>query len=163
MSVGEMFHQKEKQLRLTIGSIIPYEAYSGQNICHKEKIKLFRKHLYRIGQGKKPLFATESAIAGPVRKADLKKAVAQGERLGSTPDGKIIYLFDPVDSSPIMREIGRLRELTFRTVGEGTGKHRDLDRFDWYYRHLILWDEEDLKSPPLIVLSMPAESPGSRV
>jgi putative hemolysin len=145
MLVGEMFHQKEKQLRMTIGSIISYEAYSGKNICRKEKVKLFRKHLYRIGQGKKPLFATKSAIAGPVRKADLKKAVAQGERLGSTPDGKIIYLFDPVDSSPIMREIGRLRELTFRAVGEGTGKRRDLDHFDWYYRHLILWDEEDLE------------------
>jgi putative hemolysin len=145
MLVGEMFHQKEKQLRLTIGSIIPYEAYSGQKICRKEKVTLFRKHLYRIGQGKKPLFATESAIAGPVRKADLKKAVAQGERLGKTPDGKIIYLFDPVNSSPIMREIGRLRELTFRIVGEGTGKRRDLDHFDWYYRHLILWDEEDLE------------------
>ncbi|EKD35434.1 MAG: Phospholipid/glycerol acyltransferase [uncultured bacterium] len=44
-----------------------------------------------------------------------------------------------------MREIGRLRELTFRAVGEGTGKRRDLDHFDWYYRHLILWDEKELE------------------
>ena len=40
-----------------------------------------------------------------------------------------------------MREIGRLRELTFRTVGEGTGKARDLDRFDDSYLHLFVWDD----------------------
>jgi putative hemolysin len=145
MLVGEMFHQREKQLRMTIGSVIPYEGHRGLTIDRKEKTKLFKKHVYRIGHGRKPLFATESAIAAPERKADLKKAVQQGEKLGRTPDGKIIYLFEPVDSSIVMREIGRLRELTFRAVGEGTGKRRDLDHFDWYYQHLILWDEEELE------------------
>ncbi len=43
---------------------------------------------------------------------------------------------------PILtREIGRLREATFRTVGEGTGKPLDLDRFDVHYRHLFAWDQ----------------------
>lgn len=41
-----------------------------------------------------------------------------------------------------LAEIGRLRELTFRQVGEGTGKSFDLDLFDDYYRHLFLWDAE---------------------
>ncbi len=44
-----------------------------------------------------------------------------------------------------MQEIGRLREIAFRTVGEGTGEKRDLDHFDQHYRHLILWDEDDLE------------------
>ncbi len=145
MLVGEMFRQREKQLKLTIGSIIPYLAYSSLSIPKKEKTKLFKKHVYRLGQGKKPLFATESAIASPERKSELKKAVQQDERLGKTPDGKIIYLFEPVNSSIVMREIGRLRELAFRAVGEGTGKRRDLDPFDWYYQHLILWDDEELE------------------
>lgn len=39
-------------------------------------------------------------------------------------------------------EIARLRELTFRTVGEGTGKPRDLDEFDLYYLQLIIWDRD---------------------
>jgi hypothetical protein len=145
MLVGEMFRQQEKQLRMTIGSVIPYQGYCRLTIRRKEKTKLFKKHVYRIGHGRKPLFATESAIARPERKAELKKAVQLGKRLGRTPDGKIIYLFEPVDSSIVMREIGRLRELAFRAVGEGTGKRRDLDRFDWHYRHLILWDEEELE------------------
>lgn len=145
MLVGEMFRQREKQLKMTIGSVIPYHTYSGLTFSWKEKTKLFKKHVYRIGQRKKPLFATESAIAGPERKTELKKAVQLGERLGATPDGKIIYLFEPVDSSSIMREIGRLRELAFRAVGEGTGNRRDFDQYDWYYQHLILWDEEELE------------------
>ncbi len=145
MLVGEMFRQERKQLRMTIGSIIPYRAYSGTAIRRSDKVKLFKKHVYRIGHGKRPLFVTESAIARPERKADLKKAISQGERLGRTPDGKTMYLFEPVDSSPVMREIGRLREQAFRAVGEGSGRRRDFDHFDWYYRHLILWDEEDLE------------------
>ena len=39
-------------------------------------------------------------------------------------------------------EIGRLREIAFRAEGEGTGKARDLDRFDNHYRHLFLWNPQ---------------------
>ncbi|MGI8989342.1 MAG: lysophospholipid acyltransferase family protein [Bryobacteraceae bacterium] len=41
----------------------------------------------------------------------------------------------------VIEEIGRLRERTFRAAGEGTGKPSDIDRFDPYYQHLILWDK----------------------
>lgn len=44
-----------------------------------------------------------------------------------------------------MLEVGRLREIAFRCVGEGSGKRSDLDRYDARYRHLILWDDEDLE------------------
>jgi putative hemolysin len=40
----------------------------------------------------------------------------------------------------VIHEIGRLREITFRAVGEGTNKEIDLDIFDSYYHHLLLWD-----------------------
>ncbi|MCB1232652.1 MAG: GNAT family N-acetyltransferase [Verrucomicrobiae bacterium] len=43
----------------------------------------------------------------------------------------------------ILNELGRLREIAFRAVGEGTGRARDLDDFDRYYRHLFLWDREN--------------------
>lgn len=45
----------------------------------------------------------------------------------------------------IVFEIGRLREITFRAVGEGTNESIDLDRFDGYYHHLFLWDKEAQK------------------
>jgi putative hemolysin len=40
----------------------------------------------------------------------------------------------------LLQEIGRLREITFRDVGEGTNKSIDLDKYDKYYHHLLLWD-----------------------
>jgi len=42
----------------------------------------------------------------------------------------------------LLNEIGRLREITFREVGEGTNKSTDLDEYDLYYNHLFIWDEE---------------------
>ncbi len=45
----------------------------------------------------------------------------------------------------ILNEIGRLREITFREVGEGTNNSTDLDKFDEYYHHLFLWDNETEK------------------
>ncbi|MEW8586713.1 MAG: GNAT family N-acetyltransferase, partial [Candidatus Thiodiazotropha sp.] len=47
--------------------------------------------------------------------------------------------------SALMREIGRLRELSFRKVGEGTGRRRDIDKYDTHYRHLVLWDDNELE------------------
>lgn len=42
----------------------------------------------------------------------------------------------------LLREIGRLREASFRAAGEGTGNPLDLDRFDQHYRQLFIWDRE---------------------
>ncbi len=43
----------------------------------------------------------------------------------------------------ILHEIGRLREITFREVGEGTNESIDLDKYDQYYHHMFLWDDEN--------------------
>ena len=53
-----------------------------------------------------------------------------------------VYALSSRQAPRIVREIGRLREITFRATGEGTGKPRDLDRFDAYYTHLVLWNDE---------------------
>ena len=45
----------------------------------------------------------------------------------------------------ILHEIGRLREITFREVGEGTNESIDLDKYDQYYHHMFLWDDEAKK------------------
>jgi putative hemolysin len=52
-----------------------------------------------------------------------------------------IYLADSKDIKNSLLEIGRLRELTFREIGEGTNKALDLDKYDEYYKHLFLWDD----------------------
>ena len=53
-----------------------------------------------------------------------------------------VYALGSRQAPRVVREIGRLRELTFRASGEGTGKARDLDRFDAYYTHLVLWNDD---------------------
>jgi putative hemolysin len=54
--------------------------------------------------------------------------------------------FIPGNRMPkLLQEIGRLREHTFRAVGEGTGNEIDVDEFDLYYRHLVLWDKDAQK------------------
>ncbi|WP_460220171.1 GNAT family N-acyltransferase [Psychroserpens sp. MEBiC05023] len=56
-----------------------------------------------------------------------------------------VYL-TPADQIPnILHEIGRLREITFRAIGEGTNEAIDLDSFDTYYHHMFLWDTESKK------------------
>ncbi|HWC20648.1 MAG TPA: GNAT family N-acyltransferase [Terriglobales bacterium] len=52
------------------------------------------------------------------------------------------YCASPSQLPLVLQEIGRLRELSFREVGEGTGRAVDLDRFDDHYRHLFLWNRE---------------------
>ncbi len=45
----------------------------------------------------------------------------------------------------VMQEIGRLREITFREVGEGTNRSIDIDEYDLYYYQLFIWDNEESK------------------
>lgn len=57
-----------------------------------------------------------------------------------------IYIITAQDSPNVMREIGRLRELTFRHAGGGTGKEIDIDEFDLSnhpYKQLLVWNPED--------------------
>lgn len=144
--VKEMFHQKHKNIQFKVGDIIPVKSFSGLPLPLKEQVKLFKKHLYRIAKNKDPILITQTATAQPEERRALLKALQnECEIIGETPDRKIIYLYRYNHSSPIMRELGRLREITFRAVGEGSNKRRDVDKFDKHYIHLILWDEKDLE------------------
>ena len=51
-----------------------------------------------------------------------------------------VFLAPANDMPSTLREIGRLREITFRAIGEGTNEAIDLDKFDRYYHHMFLWD-----------------------
>lgn len=106
---------------------------------------MFRDHLQRIADHKTPVFETESAIAHPENRRLLRDEIRASEHLGNTADGKEIYLHQFSPDSTVIRELGRVRELTFRSVGEGTGRRRDVDAYDANYQHLILWDDTDLE------------------
>jgi putative hemolysin len=142
---NEMFRQRNRKIPMQVGQAIPIQELAKLPLSDKEKSKLVKRHLYRIAKGKKPLLKTEKTVEHPQNRQMIRAELKQSEHLGSTKDNKQIYLFDHDPSSVTMKEIGRLREIAFRKVGEGTGERSDLDKFDQYYRHLILWDEEELE------------------
>ncbi|HHQ4525778.1 TPA: lysophospholipid acyltransferase family protein [Aeromonas veronii] len=138
--VRQLFRQQGQTLPVTIGARIPLGSF--QDLPAKTAARLVRNHLYRIGRGKTGRLQTEAPIALPEDRRQLKQAIESCEQLGTTPDGQGIYLYrrHELSHSVILRELGRLREIAFRAVGEGSGKRRDLDGFDNDYHHLILWD-----------------------
>lgn len=143
--IKEMFKQAHKRMNINIGDVIPFEHFDSLDVPLVSKVKLFKKHLYNLARNKAEILKTEKAIAHPENRAELRTAIRQCELLGNTADGKKILLYRQQGSSPIMREIGRLREIAFRLVGEGTGKRRDVDGYDLDYLQLILWDDDDLE------------------
>jgi putative hemolysin len=143
--VREMFKQRHHAINMRIGEPIVYDTYASMKLPDIRIAKLFRKHLYKIGKDKSPVFKTETAIALPENRQALRQEIRQGVRLGTTRDGKQIYLHDYVADSALMREVARLREVSFRAVGEGCGKRRDTDNYDLTYQHMILWDDNDLE------------------
>jgi putative hemolysin len=74
----------------------------------------------------------------------VKEVAALREKNGRLLESKNYEVFfaSAKDIPNIIHEIGRLREITFRVVGEGTNKAIDLDIYDQYYHHLFLWDRE---------------------
>ncbi|MEM0954626.1 MAG: lysophospholipid acyltransferase family protein [Pseudomonadota bacterium] len=143
--VREMFKQSHNTVDARIGNPIPYDVYSGFDASPQHLAGLFRKHVYRLARGRRGIFQSMETVAAPENRLLIKRELEQCEQLGATPDGKRIFLYRQQSSDCLMREIGRLRELSFRSVGEGSGMPRDIDRFDRDYLQLILWDPEQLE------------------
>lgn len=143
--VKEMFKNHSLNLPVKVGKIIPYSAFVGVSISSLDSLNRFKDHVYRLKKNKYELFDTETSIAHPESRKTLNNELNHCDLLGETPDGKLIYLLEKQKDSALLREIGRLREVAFRAVGEGTGKRRDIDKYDYYYKHIILWDDQDME------------------
>lgn len=143
----QMFRRRGSTLPVRIGQQIAWAQWSVSKSHVREQAEKCREHVNALGKGRPALFRTEATIAPPENRARLKRELAQAECLGRTADGKRIYLWqrNGQEEATILRELGRLREIAFRAVGEGSGKRRDIDRYDDDYQHLILWDEEELE------------------
>ena len=102
-------------------------------------LQALRRELYALGRLDKE--GRAQTLAPPTPPSRLAEGVAALELLGHTHDGKQVRYGRLAADAPLLAEIGRLRELTFREVGEGTGLSRDLDRFDAWYEHIVLWDD----------------------
>ncbi len=141
----EMFKQRSRVIKFRIGEPIPSESLETKGLHDRTLVKRLKRHLYKIGRRQSPLFETVKTIAHPEDRQQILAELNNAESLGETRDGNRIYLVDYSPNSSVINEIGRLRELAFRKVGEGTGCKRDLDKFDQYYKHLVLWDSKNLE------------------
>ena len=146
----EMVNKRGSRLRFRIGTPVPFarlDAIEGDG----EMMEYLQLRTYIL----KGRAADYNAPAGTPRAGAAMMPVAEG--LYPETLAQDIYLLPPecllleteefavyaarADQIPrVLHEIGRLREITFRGVGEGTGREIDLDRFDRYYLHLILWN-----------------------
>ena len=106
--------------------------------------RLMRRHVYRLPHGRGLVYGGQAPLAA-AEAADSVSAtlVRRADLMAELPDGKQAWLLPGSEDCPVLREIGRLREYTFRHVGEGTGQRNDLDRYDAWYEHLVLWDPQE--------------------
>ena len=102
------------------------------------------------------------SIIDPIPVDVLKQELTEDKFLRKTNAlNNYIYMIDAHDSLNVLREIGRLREMTFRAAGGGTGKELDLDEFDegpHAWKQLIVWnpEEEEIVSAYRFVLGKDA-------
>jgi len=88
-----------------------------------------------------PMLPQDPVIAPEPTEVLVRELAALPPRRKLAENGDMQVWYAPATEIPhILQEIGRLREVTFRIVGEGTGNAIDLDDFDPYYYHLFLWN-----------------------
>ena len=152
---SELLKKKNKVIQMRIGKSISLDKQQ-EFIEIDELGRYLRAKTYYLG---KPLkvnsffrknnlrLKVEAPIAPPIPQADLMT-----DRLG-LPKQDLLFKFKRFEvycSSAcripsILKEIGRLREVSFRAIGEGSNKPVDLDEYDLYYNHLFIWDVEGNK------------------
>ncbi len=153
--LGEFLQQREKNVQIRIGKAIPAELIASLD-NDEEATEYLRLRTYLLSyRGKKPISIPTKVRAALPRKpqepiaaevpsrfviADI--AALPAERLLIENAEFAIYAARASELPHALDELGRLREITFRAAGEGTGRSADLDAFDGYYWHLLLWNKE---------------------
>lgn len=147
----EMLRMHGRSVRMRIGNPLSVKELS-QFSSMDDLARFLRAKTYSIGSGVsvkrehfKPLFFPRKPkpIVEPVPAEALLRDLATLDDKRLNRQGEFDLYLAPSGRIPnILQEIGRLREITFRSVGEGTNKGRDLDEFDHYYDHLFVWDRD---------------------
>ena len=155
---SELFTQKDRIIKVRIGKPISVaEQNEHQTII--EYREFLRKKTYMLANP----FEKESKL---LQTPSLKLPKSPKQIVGAAHHDKIVAEVDKLRAADtrllqsknyevffakaseiptILHELGRLREITFREVGEGTNESIDIDKFDKYYHHMFLWDEEAQK------------------
>ena len=158
---SELLTQKDRIIKVRIGKPISV-AEQNEHQTIEDYSEFLRKKTYMLAnsfdkdnnflsdlnQLQLKLPRSPKQIATP---ANQEKMIAEIDSLRNS-DSRLTHsknyevFFTEAHNIPnILHEIGRLREVTFREIGEGTNNPIDLDKYDQYYRHMFLWDDEAKK------------------
>lgn len=145
----ELLNKRNRRVQVRVGRAIDAEQL-GAIATDEDAIGYLRWRTCLLAS------QTEKQLRMPFHLPDRKKPVALpasadvlAAEVESLPPGSLlassggfrVMLARSLQIPEVLKEIGRLRELTFRAVGEGTGRVRDIDSFDRYYQHLFLWND----------------------
>ena len=152
---SEVISQEGKVIKVRIGKPIyvkDQQEYKDMNSFYE----FIRKKTYMLAnpfEKKSKLLSTENIKIKKTAKkitaqrnveSFIKEVDALRENNGRLLESKNYEVFfaNAKQIPNLLHEIGRLREITFRDVGEGTNKSIDLDKYDKYYYHMFLWDRD---------------------
>jgi len=151
---SEFLNKQGLKIKVRIGKPINIEDISYRNNTNK-LLDFLRARTYALGTG----LEEEKKLFNPINLFKIKKTPEpvveetsrpliveeieelEGFRVWQEKNYEV-YIAPTVAIPNVLREIGRLREITFREVGEGTNKKIDLDNYDIYYNHLFIWDKD---------------------
>ncbi len=152
---SEVFSQKDRIIKVRVGKPISVNEQN-EHVTIEEYSEFLRKKTYMLAnpfeKENKLLTAPNLKLPKSPKKiataVSHEKMILEVENLRKS-DSRLLQsknyevFFTPANTIPnILHEIGRLREITFREVGEGTNESIDIDQYDKYYHHMFLWDDE---------------------
>ena len=150
----EVLNKRRHHIAMTVGRPVSPEQADAPE-ADRELTELLRLLVYGLaGDRRRPLAASAAtrrgaleAIAAPQAPADLAREIAMLEPAQRLLVGNGLEVWHAGGSQvpKLLQEIGRLRELTFRAAGEGTGRSSDVDLFDAYYEQLFIWNPGTLE------------------
>lgn len=168
---SEMLSQKKRKIKVRIGN--PINPQDMQEISTIESLTAFlRRKTYMLANAfeKKPFLKaipknfkikkSPKKIVEETHRDLMMEEVETCRRLDKRlleSKNYEVFLAKKEIIPNVLKEIGRLREITFRAIGEGTNMSTDLDKFDDYYYHMFLWDHEANKIAGAYRMGMGAE------
>jgi putative hemolysin len=150
----ELLNKRRAHVDIRIGSGIAVEKLLAIP-THEERTQYLRWRTYLLASRREYKARTSRPLTRKDRTARLAPIPSAGDatalehEIGALPpasllarSGDLSAHIAPASEIPAaLAEIGRLREITFRAAGEGTGKAVDIDEFDRHYLHLFVWSE----------------------
>lgn len=131
--------EEHSQTIETFGTFLRQKTYILANAFNTEEKKLIKVPSFKLPP------PPPQEIELPVKREAMIAEVEDlrnGEHRLLQSKNYEVFLATSDQIPNILREIGRLREITFRAVGEGTNNSIDLDKYDTYYHHMFLWDAD---------------------